>query len=82
MVIKANVLAETSQTKDNVEYVQITCMEDDANPLLQMFDYSLAPAEKTQKGTLVGKKVKLQVSNIRAIFAGRPQFAGRMEVAK
>jgi len=82
MEILAKVLAESSQEKDGKEYVQVTCMEENAKPLLQMFDYSLRQDEKAFKGKLVGKLVKLTVTNIRAIFAGRPQMSGSLELHK
>lgn len=83
MVIQAEVMAEDAQTRDGVEYVSVTCRELDANPLLQMFDYGLRRDEMQHKGKLMGKKVKLQITNIRAIFSGRPQMAGHLlEVLK
>jgi hypothetical protein len=84
MNIKAQVLAEDVQVRDGVEYVTVTVMELDANPLLQMFDYGLRQDERPiYKGKLVGKTVKLQIQTIRAIFAGRPQMQGHLvEVLK
>ncbi|HEY1663075.1 MAG TPA: hypothetical protein VGI03_11710 [Verrucomicrobiae bacterium] len=82
MFIKAQVLAEDTQTRDGVEYVTVTCMESGPKPLLQMFDYGLRADEKQHKGKLVGKLVELQVNTIRAIFSGRPQMSGHMELAK
>lgn len=81
MEIKAQVLAEDCRVVGGVEYVTITCMETTPNPLLQMFDYGLREEEKPQKGKLVGKAVVLHIATIRALFAGRPQMSGRMELA-
>jgi len=78
MEIKAMVLAEDAQVKDDIEYVTVTCMETGSNPLLQMFDYGLRPDEKQHKGKLVGKNLVVQIKTIRAIFAGRPQMQGSL----
>jgi len=82
MIIKANVLAEDVQSRDGKEYVTVTCMEQGASPLLQMFDYSLREDEKSHKGKLIGKAVELQVNTIRAIFSGRPQLSGHLSLVK
>lgn len=81
MEIKALVLAEDTREKDGVEYVTVTCMESSPKPLLQMFDYGLRQEEKLHKGKLLGKQVTLHVNTIRAIFSGRPQMSGSMELA-
>ena len=81
MVIKAEVVAEEVQARDGIEYVQLTCREIATEPLLQMFDYGLRQDELQHKAKLVGKLVELHVKTIRAIFAGRPQFSGRLVVA-
>jgi hypothetical protein len=80
MELTAQVLAEDVRAKDGVEYVSVTCMEASPKPLLQMFDYGLRREEMQHKGKLVGKTVKLHVNTIRAIFAGRPQMAGTLEL--
>jgi len=77
MQIKLQVLKEDSRVKDGIEYLTITGLEVAEKPLLQMLDYSLRPDEKeANKGKLLGKVVTVQVENIRAIFAGRPQCSG------
>lgn len=78
MNIKLTVLKEDSRMSGNVEYVTVTGMEQDKNPLLQMLDYSLRADEREHKGKLVGKVIVVQVDNIRAIFAGRPQLSGKI----
>lgn len=80
MTLTAKVLKETTNSRDGVEYVTLTALEESANPLLQMFDYTLRREELVHKGRLVGKVVTLQVETIRAIFSGRPQFNGQMSV--
>ena len=75
MILTSTVLGETEQG----EYVQISCLEQGSQPLLQVFDYSLKKDEiPLYKGKLVGKAVKLRVDTIRSIFSGRPQFAGAL----
>ncbi|HEY5296868.1 MAG TPA: hypothetical protein VIK59_02990 [Verrucomicrobiae bacterium] len=81
MEIQAEVLAEDVRRKDDVEYVTVTCREIASKPLLQMFDYGLRREEMHHKGKLVGKTVKLHVNTIRAIFAGRPQMSGVLELS-
>jgi len=81
MEIQAQVLAEDSRVSNGIEYVSVTCMEASPKPLLQMFDYSLRKEEMPHKGKLLGKHVKLQISSIRAIFSGRPQMSGTLELA-
>jgi hypothetical protein len=80
MEIQATVLAEDVRSKDGIEYVSVTCMEASPKPLLQMFDYGLRREELLHKGKLVGKTVKLHVNTIRAIFSGRPQMSGTLEL--
>lgn len=83
MVTDSQVLAENVQTRDGVEYVSVVCMESSATPLLQMFEYGLRADEKTYKGQLLGKRIKLKWENIRAIFGGRPQVSGKiLEILK
>jgi hypothetical protein len=80
MELQAQVLAEDVRVSNGVEYVTVTCMESSPNPLLQMVDYNLRQDEKQHKGKLVGKLVKLKVQTIRAIFSGRPQLSGSLEL--
>lgn len=78
MILDMTVLAETSQVKDGVEYVQLSALESGATPLLQVCDYSLAPDETGHKGKLVGKVIRIQVNTIRSLFSGRPQMSGKI----
>lgn len=78
MQVTAQVLSERVRAVNGVEYIETTCMEQGTSPLLQMFDYSLRPDEKSLKGTLQGKTVVMQWENIRAIFSGRPQINGKL----
>lgn len=78
MILKAQIMAEDVRSKDGVEYITLTAMEVSPTPLLQMFDYGLRREETAHKGKLVGKVIEIQVETIRAIFSGRPQFAGRI----
>lgn len=78
MVLQVQVLAENARTHNGVEYVTVTALEIGPTPLLQMVDYGLRDEEKSHKGKLVGKSVRLQVENVRAIFSGRPQLTGRI----
>jgi hypothetical protein len=80
MELKATVLAEDVQTRDKIEYVTVTCLEQSEKPLLQMLDYGLRNEELSHKGKLVGKSVNLHIQNIRAIFSGRPQCSGHLTV--
>jgi len=82
MNVRCLILAENVNTRDGVEYVTVTGMEQGVKPLLQMFDYTLTKTELEHKGKLVGKIVELQVETIRAIFSGRPQFNGHLTVVK
>jgi len=82
MKLEAMVLAESVDIREGREWVTITCMERNAQPLLQMFDYGLREDEKIHKGKLVGKAVSLQVTTIRSIFGGRPQMTGHLELTK
>jgi len=78
MTVKLRVLAENSRVANGVEYVTATGMEESDKPLLQMIDYGLRLEEMSHKGKLTGKTLELQVENVRAIFAGRPQFSGKI----
>jgi len=83
MQIKVQILSQSAQIRNGVEYVTVTGMEIGEQPLLQMVDYTLRPEESNHKGALLGKSVKLQVECVRALFAGRPQLSGRiLEVSK
>jgi len=82
MKLRSVILAENVNTRDGIEYVTVTGMEQGEKPLLQMFDYTLNKADLEHKGKLVGKSVEIQVETIRAIFSGRPQFNGHLTVLK
>jgi len=78
MQIIGQVLQESCQTRDGVEYVTVACMEQGDHPLLQVWDYTLRRDELSNKGLLVGRSVTVRVETIRSIFSGRPQFQGRI----
>jgi hypothetical protein len=84
MEMKSEVLAEdvriVGEGANAVEYVSLTCREIAPKPLLQMYDYGLRREEMQHKGKLVGKTVILHINTIRALFAGRPQMVGTLEV--
>jgi hypothetical protein len=82
MELKAEVLAEDVQTREDVEYVTLSCRELGDKPLLQMLDYGLRREEMSQKGKLLNKTVLLHIQTIRAIFAGRPQCQGHLTLVK
>jgi len=78
MQIFMTVLREEVRKVESTEYVTLTGLEEGTTPLLQMIDYTLRTEEHEHKGKLVGKKVKIQVESIRAVFSGRPQLSGRL----
>ena len=71
------------RTKQGVEVQPhvLTLMETGEAPMLQLVDYALRPEELGLFGTLHAKKVRLKVSGVRNIFAGRARLDGELLVA-
>jgi len=82
MNIKLKVLSEDVRVDGGVEYVTATGMEDGAEPLLQMCDYTLQAGDLHLKGKLPGKVLHIKIHSIRNIFAGRAQLVGKITEVK
>lgn len=82
MQIKIKVQSENIRPYNGKEYVTATGMEDDATPISQLLDYQLREDEMLHKGKLVGKVIRVQVTECPQIFHGRLRIDGKiLEVA-